>query len=430
VHPLRRVVVVIVCAGLFAACTSPTTKKRSQSTAAENASVVGISGSEIKVALITVDLSLLTKEHLAPDLGNPVKVAHAVVDDINAHGGVADHNLVLTTHTIASATPSADLLQQVCTQATEEDHAFATIITAAVPVNVAQCTAVTHDQLTIGMDSWQQDVYHNAQGRLFSLASQLSANIERTYAAFPALLQKKGALTGKTVGILNQDQPPDRTAAAKALKTALQGMGISVAAEATAPYEAGNTSCSQTDVAVQKMVQAHVNFVFLVAQNLCAASLVASADKAGFKPQWATVGNNVTNTVAQFMAPSKANYDGAWGMGGSLAATSPTSKACNNIVATGAGLHFAPTSDAYGFAAVTCMQIQSLATAISKAQTPLNQGSVIRALEAMTAVPMDAGPSGSLSATKHDAGDYAWLQKYSAATGTFQLIDPTPQRVP
>ena len=58
------------------------------------------------------------------------------------------------------------------------------------------------------------------------------------------------------------------------------------------------------------------NFVFLLAQNLCAAAIVKAAAAAGFKPQWATLGNNVTDTVAQFIAPAKDNYDGAWGVSG------------------------------------------------------------------------------------------------------------------
>jgi len=425
-----RCAAALVCVIALAGCTTPKSNRSTAGTA-DNSSTVGITSTEVKVALITADLSLLTKQHLAPDLGDPVKVAQATVDEINAHGGVAGRKLVLTTHTIANAPlATADALQQVCTQATEEDQAFAVIIAAAVPVTVAQCTAVTHSQLTIGMDSWQHAVFAAAQGRVFSVASQLAMSIERVYAAFPSILQSRHLLDGKTVGILNQDQPSDRTAAAAALRTALAKANIEVAAEATAPYEAGNTSCSQTDVAIQKMKAAKVDFVFLVAQNLCASSLVEAADKVGYRPQWATAGNNVTNTVADFFAPAKATYDGAWGLGGALPSSSAAAKACNEIVARRAGLHYAPASDAYGFAAVTCLQIQTLADAISAAKTPLSQGSVIHALEGMSSVPLVVGPPGSLSASKHDAANYVWLEQYHASSGTFTVVDPSPQRVP
>jgi ABC-type branched-subunit amino acid transport system substrate-binding protein len=430
---MRRLcaVALLIGAVLMAGCTSPTTKGTTTGTGSD-ASTTGITSTTVKIALITVDLSLLSKQHLAPDLGDPVKAAHAVVDEINAKGGVAGRKIVLTTHTIANGPlATADALQAACTEATEQDQAFAVIIAAAVPVNVAQCTAVTHDQLTLGMDSWQQSLYDSAHGRLFSVASQLSVSIERQYAALPAIFQSKHLLDGKTVGILNQDQPSDRTAAAAALKSALDKAHIPLAAEATAPYEAGNTSCSQTDVAIQKMKAAKVDFVFLVAQNLCAASLVEAAQKAGYRPQWATLGNNVTDTVANFFAPAKENYDGAWGVSGSPPASSPEAKTCNDIVAKGAGLVYAPGSDPYGFAAATCVQIQTVADAIAAAKSPLDQGTVIAALQAMHSVPLVVNPAGTLDASKHDAGNYVWLARYSAATGKFTLVDPSsPLRVP
>ena len=67
---------------------------------------------------------------------------------------------------------------------------------------------------------------------------------------------------------------------------------------------------------------------------------------------------------------------------------------------------------------------------MNAAGQPLTQEGVIKALEAKSVVPMNSGPAGSLAATKHDAGDNLWLEKYSAATGTYELVDPTPQRIP
>ncbi|HVN50556.1 MAG TPA: hypothetical protein VMT43_03940, partial [Acidimicrobiales bacterium] len=128
--------------------------------------------------------------------------------------------------------------------------------------------------------------------------------------------------------------------------------------------------------------------------------------------------------------PAKATYDGAWGLGGALPTSNGAAKACNEIVARRAGLHYAPSSDAYGFAAVTCLQIQTLAKAIDSAKSPLDQGSVIRSLEAMSTVPLIVGPPGTLSASKHDAANYVWLEQYHASSGAFTVVDSTPQRVP
>jgi len=384
----------------------------------------------VRISLITADLSFLTQQHLAPDLGDPAKVARAVVDEINAKGGVAGKQLALSVRTVPNApTATEAVLQQVCVQGTEEDKPFAVIVAAAVPVTVVQCSAVAHGLLTITMDAWQQSIYNDAKGRLFAVGTNGSADIERQYGFAPTLLQTKHALDGKTVGILNQDQPADRAPAAAALKASLAKMGIKVAAEATAPLQA-LSSCAQTDAAIQKMQQAKVDFVFLVAQNLCGSSLVNAANKVGYKPQWATLGNNVNDTVAQFYAPSKANYDGAWGIAGAAGPVSKEGQDCINLATRRAKLTIKPDSDAAGFASLTCLQIQTLADAMNAAGQPLTQEGVIKALEAKSVVPMNSGPAGSLSAAKHDAGDHLWLEQYSAKTGTYELVDPTPQQIP
>jgi ABC-type branched-subunit amino acid transport system substrate-binding protein len=380
--------------------------------------------------MITADLSILTKQHLAPDLGDPTKVARAIVDAVNASGGVGGgRKLLLTTHVIPNAAiATAAVMQKACVQATEEDKPLAVIITAAVLAPVAQCVGVAHNQIAITMDSWEQKMYSDAGGRLFSVGTPMSIDVEREYSFWPSLLDVVHALTGKTIGIIAQDQPSNQAAALKALKAALAKRGTAVASEATVPYPEGSLTCTQPDIAIERMQQAKVDFVFLIAQNLCAAALVKAAQQANYKPQWATIGNNVTDTVSQFMAPSKDNFDGAWGVG-TVFPVNSASRECNAIAAN-AGLHLTPGSDAYGFAAVTCLQIQTLAAAVKAVKGPLTQGAVVQALEAMSSVPLAGGPDGSLSPTKHDAGDDVFIEKYSAAKGKFISYDPTPRRVP
>jgi ABC-type branched-subunit amino acid transport system substrate-binding protein len=423
-----------------AACTSPTSSKTSATantagggggaTTVANTSTVGIAADSVKISMIAADLSILSEQHLAPDIGDPVKVGQAVVNAINANGGIGNgRKLVLTTHVIPNAPlATAAVLQQACVQATEEDKPLAVIITAAVIDPVVQCVSVAHDQLAITMDSWTQKMYSDSGGRIFSVGTSMSIDVEREYSFWPTLLDVTHALDGKTLGIIAQDQPSNQTAALKALEVALKKRGEKVAAEATVPYPEGSQTCTQPDVAIERMQQAKVDFVFLIAQNLCSAALVKAAQDANFKPQWATIGNNVTDTVAQFMAPAKGNYDGAWGVGTTFP-DDKTSVDCNAIAAR-AGLHYTPGTDAYSFAALTCTQIEIFAQALKTAKAPLTQGTVINALQSMSSVPMIGGPVGSLSATKHDAGDYVFIEKYSAAQGKFVPFDTTPRRVP
>src|SRR4051794_638615 len=209
---VRFVAVVALCSVTVAACTSSSSDKKASTGATANTAAPQ---DAVRISLITADLSFLTEQHLAPDIGDPTKVAKAVVDDINAKGGVAGKQLALTTRTIPNApTATEAVLQQVCVQGTEEDKPFAVIVTAAVPVTVVQCSAVGHSLLTITMDAWQQAIYNDAKGRLFAVGTNGSADIERQYGFGPTMLRSRHALDGKTVGILNQDQPADRAPAA------------------------------------------------------------------------------------------------------------------------------------------------------------------------------------------------------------------------
>lgn len=419
-------VVLVACA----ACTSPVYHSQGLNGAALSSSTVGITDHTVKISLIAADLSLLTKEHLAPNIGNPVRVAQTVVNQINNSGGVAGgRRLILVPHVLSAATATAVTINQVCLQATEEDQSLAVIVAAAIPVEVVQCVAVSHTQLAITMDSWQQQVYEQANGRIYSVADSLSATIERTWGALPVVLQRAGALNHARVGIISVDQPSDRPAAAAAVAASLARLHIPVRAEVTLPFPVGSLSCTETTDAVQRMEAAKVNFVFLVPQDLCGASVVEAAAQAGYRPQWATAGDNVTNTVAKFFAPASAEYNGSWGLGGQFPPTAAAQR-CNRLVARRTGLHYPPSSDAFGFTAATCLQIETLADALDAASGTLTQGSVVRALDDMHTLPLSGGPPGSLSDDKHDAGDWAVLERYHSSSGSFTPAVPHPVAIP
>jgi hypothetical protein len=171
------------------------------------------------------------------------------------------------------------------------------------------------------------------------------------------------------------------------------------------------------------MQDAGVDFVFLVAQTLAGSATVEAAQTLGFKPQWATVGNNVTDTVAQFYKNAKQNYDGAYGLDIAFTDLTDATADCNRIAVAGGGDKFPTTSDGYSFTGVTCIQLQSLVQAIESIDGSVDQASVIAALERLEPVPMITGPAGSLSKDKHDEGTAVFLSRYSATSGEFEPVD-------
>src|SRR3990170_2779757 len=113
------------------------------------------------------------------------------------------------------------------------------------------------------------------------------------------------------------------------------------------------------------MKDADIDFVFMLAPTLAGAAVSQAAADLDFTPTWTTIGDNVTDTVAQFFKPSKDNWDGAWGIDTVFPDPTKESDECNAIVKKRAGVKFEKGSDGYGFTGVTCLQLLTLADAIA-----------------------------------------------------------------
>jgi ABC-type branched-subunit amino acid transport system substrate-binding protein len=412
---------------LAGACTATTGESATGGTGtgtSEADSTTGVTDDSITVSLVYADLSILSEQNLAPEIGDAGKTAQAVVDDINAKGGVGGRKIILKNHVLSGVAgiTSPDVGRQACVQATEDDKPFAVVVGAALPASMVQCLGVDHDPLTITMAGWPDSLYQAMGGRLFSVASHTSASQERLYSALPKAVDGQYPLAGKKVGIIRMDTADQKEAADTALKPALSELGVSVAAESVLPCPEGSTTCEQHDVAIQRMRDAGVDTVFLLAQTLAGSATVEAAQKVGYKPQWITMDQNVTDTVAQFYKNASDSFNGALGLGTAFKDFTPAADECNRIAVAGGAESFPVGSDGYGFTAVTCLQITTLVDAIAKVDGPLTQRAVISALESIASPTMAVDPAGSLSAEKHDAGNAAFLARYSAADGKFIRI--------
>jgi ABC-type branched-subunit amino acid transport system substrate-binding protein len=427
---LRWALVVVACL-MAGACTANTTDSGSATDTTVGDSgggvgnTVGLTDTTIKVSMISADLAQLSEQNLAPEIGNAETTMKAVVADINAHGGVAGRQIELVSHVLkgTDAILNPDLGRQACVQATEDDKPFAVIIAASIPAALVQCVVADHDVLTITMDSWPASLYAAAKGRLFALGSHISIERNREYQAWPGVLDGAGLLKDKTIGIIRTDTADQQETTDDALVPGIEALGYKVAAEAVLPCPEGSQTCEQQDVAIQRMQDAGVDTVFLVAQTLAGSATVEKAQALGFKPQWTTIGNNVTNTVASFYSNAKDNFDGAYGIDIQFSDMTQDAADCNRIAVAGGAEEFPIGSDGYGFTSVTCIQMQSLANAIDAVDGTVDQASVIATMQAPDQVLMMASPAGSLSKDKHDAGTAVFISRYSAATERFEPVD-------
>src|SRR3954470_12728827 len=131
-------------------------------------STTGISDSEINVAFLGVDFSVLASTGLVPVLGDQQKQVQSVADDINANGGIAGRKIKLHFKLLDVLNGGADVIQAACIEATQEFKAAVVILPPAAARDMARCTSVTNQTLTIYATGMDSGLYTESQGRLFT----------------------------------------------------------------------------------------------------------------------------------------------------------------------------------------------------------------------------------------------------------------------
>jgi hypothetical protein len=401
----------------------------STGSALAGASTDSSGASTVNLTFIYNDLSILATEHLAPSDGNVLGNVTDIVSYLNSEGGLGGHQIKLTSYKMPSLTGSAASDHAACLAATENDHANIVLIGNAVDDTVAQCVAVQHKTLTIVGDGPALSIFQQADGRLFATGSNVAIDAQRLARVTASIAANGGYLKNKKVGVIVQGIPEDQSLVSGTLIPALTRLGHKPVAEATVPFPTGATTCSETAPAIQVMKQAGVQVIFLAAYDLCGVAVVTAAKQDDYQPQWITNSDNTTDTVSQFFAPVKDNWNGALGINESFPASTAAAK-CVQEALVPKGLNYAPSSDAYGIATQTCIQLEDIGTALGKVGTTFSNQSMISALEAEKVQPTNGGPTGTWSASQHDAGDWVSLYRYSASAGKMLPISTNTVQVP
>ena len=393
----------------------------------------GLTEDTIRVGVIGADFGSLAEAGLAPDLGDQEKIVRSVVEEINANGGIGGRQIEARVRLIDVVTdPSSG--QAACIEMTQDFGSFAVIIAPAVGRETTRCVAVTNETLTVGATGFDADLYEEANGRLFTAGTDTSMSTNRQYAGWAEAMDAEGVLDGKTIGVVTAEQSPEFVAAAEdALVPTLEELGHEVAVNVVLPCPEGDRDCDQHEAAAQQMKSAGVDFVFMAAANLTGPTFVQAAENLDYAPTWAANGNQVTDTVSQFFESVKDAWDGAIGTSTVFALEedlTDAAHACNETIAERSGEEYEPGSDAFGFAAASCLLIRLLDRAGDEIDAgELDQEAMIREIESVGEIALNAGPPGTLSADKHDAGDHLFVADYSAEAGEFIERDTEPFEV-
>ena len=231
-------------------------------------STTGLTDDTIRIGYIGADFGALAEAGLAPDLGDQPKIVQSVVDQINEDGGI-DGRQVEMRHPLVDGTDRAQAGQAACLEMTQDFGAFAVVLAPVDPAETARCTAVTNETLTLGATGFDQALYDEAEGRLFTTGSDTSMSTDRQYAGWARLLDDEGELDGKTIGVVTAEQSPEFVAAAEDGADAhAGGPGPRGRRQRQPPVPERDRDCDQQEAAVQQMKDAGVDLVFMAAANL------------------------------------------------------------------------------------------------------------------------------------------------------------------
>jgi ABC-type branched-subunit amino acid transport system substrate-binding protein len=204
--PLRRAVATVgVAAIAVAACSTSSSPKSNAgtptsasgvTTGALTASARGVSASEIKIGFTHPDFALLAKTGLIKlDPGPYEEMMQALVDDVNAHGGVNGRKLQLFNAKYSVLTASDQLA--ACTKMTEDDQVFAILGGFIADDNL--CAIQQHATLVIY-------AYGTGFNRITLAKAKApfvtwEASDERSTTALVRILDQQGRLKNKTIAV-------------------------------------------------------------------------------------------------------------------------------------------------------------------------------------------------------------------------------------
>jgi len=283
---VRAVAVFAVAAVVVAGCSTSrgSTAKGNANTTGGGTPGRGVDAKSIKVGFSYIDLETLAKSGVIKiDHGPYEDVIKALVDDVNAHGGINGRTLVLSTAKYSPIGTTDQLT--ACTKLTEDDGVFVVLNGLLGGNNL--CIVQQHSTALVGGDTTSLTPAHLAAAQ--APWASASATSERSIDALVELLDKVGQLKGKTIGVYGA-QVGNQPLIASGVK-ALQKAGYKVAETGfnDAPEDDTQAAAAQDKTIAQRMSDKSVDTVIDVTQFIPGANF----DAAGFHPSLYTldVGN-------------------------------------------------------------------------------------------------------------------------------------------
>jgi ABC-type branched-subunit amino acid transport system substrate-binding protein len=204
----------------------------------------GVTSTEIKIGIATVDFKCLTDQHFVDfNQGDTQKIANALIDDINANGGVLGRNIVPVYKEICPL--DANGTSDACTSFTDDEQVFAVLGIYDPPPSDGSnqlCMAQDHETILIDELTTKAIVDQAPPGLLLTPGILPERRLDATL----ALMEKEGTLDGKTVALLADQNT--QASAEEAVTAAATSMGIQQGSTAVLTISDTDTAQAQAQL--------------------------------------------------------------------------------------------------------------------------------------------------------------------------------------
>lgn len=343
----------------------------------------GITDDAIRIGAMIADFGSLAGTGLVIDIGDEAQQYQALVDEVNAAGGVSGRDLELTTYTY-SVTDDATQ-QAACIAATEDDEVLIVLASGGFQAEATSCVARQHETLILSNSSFARSFLDTSEGRMLTIGP----NQTRAARAWAQLLSDAGELEGETIGIVHMDNPTMNEFVPEGLVSTLTDLGHDGVEVISLPCP--TLVCEQHATAVERLRSAGVTAVFAALGPVALPTFVGAADAAGFDPTFFVQEQNTTATVTQLLEGVKAPIDGALGVTHFALASENLAHVpfaeCNDRFTAITGVAYeaettlSPDVDKYAAVGSTCVTFDYLIEALNATGGNLNQTSLSLALQ-------------------------------------------------
>lgn len=230
-------------------------------------------------------------------VGNNRSQVEALIDYLNANGGVVGRKLVADFQSYESTEPTEEEYRRFCTHYSQDVRVIAVLAYASPDEALMRCLADANTIYLSAYGAVDTAVYRDVARYWYNPADFIDNRWARVYAR--ALVEEGFFGATATVGLLRRDTPLDARVADD-LKAELARHGVSVAEEVA--FSSGNESATQFSGAALRFRSRGVTHV----ANMIAGSIVffmQSAESQGYRPRYGLSSRDGPGAWVQVLAP-------------------------------------------------------------------------------------------------------------------------------